>query len=97
MSRLNQTIRNIFIRLEAFVSYWFKTFFGLVAGFFSFLGRLSGFSKSEYFVESDQRQSTKPVKAEEPTVTSEASRTRRRPNAKTDDYFLKMAKEVKKG
>jgi len=102
MLRLNQIVRNFFIRLEALFSVVFRTFFGFLSQFLGLLGKLFGFSKSEYFVESNERQDTKSVKAQELTATESVkapeaiSTTRRRPNGKTDDYFLNMAKQVKK-
>lgn len=97
MFRLNQTIRNLFIRIEALFSVLFKSVFGLFGGFFGLLGRLSGFSKSEYFLESNEPQSRKSDQTQEPRVSNSSTTTRRRPNSRTDDYFLNMAKEVKKG
>ncbi|MBO3463875.1 threonine dehydratase [Aetokthonos hydrillicola Thurmond2011] len=96
MFRLNQTLRNLFIRIEAFFSVLFKNVFGLFAGFFGLLGRLSGFSKSEYFLESNEPKSTKSSQTQESTASNGSTTTRRRPNSRTDDYFLNMAKEVKK-
>ncbi len=102
MFRLNQTIRNLFIRLEAFVSIVLRNFFGFFSQLFGLLSQLLGFSKSEYFIESDQVQGKKSTKTEELTETESAkatvapAMTRRRPNPKTDDYFLNMAKQVKK-
>ena len=102
MFRLNQTIQNLFIRLEAFVSVVLRNFFGFFSQLFSLLSKVLGFSQSEYFVESDQVQGKKSAKTQELTETESAKATvspatiRRRPDAKTDDYFLNMAKQVKK-
>ncbi len=102
MFRLNQTIRNLFIRLEGFVSIVLRTFFGFFSQLFSLLSKLLGFSQSEYFVESNEVQGKKSAKTQELTETASAkatvapATTRRRPDAKTDDYFLNMAKQVKK-
>ncbi len=102
MLRLNQIVRNFFIRLGALVSVVFRSLFGFLSQFFGLLGKLFGFSKSEYFIESNQPQDTKSVKTQELTTNESLkapeaiSTTRRRPNGKTDDYFLNMAKQVKK-
>ncbi len=102
MFRLNQTIRNLFIRLEGFVSIVLRNFFGFFSQLFSLLSKLLGFSQSEYFVDSDEVQGKKSAKTQELTETESAkatvapATTRRRPDAKTDDYFLNMAKQVKK-
>ena len=102
MLRLNQIVRNFFIRLEAFFSVVFRNIFGFLSQFLGLLGKLFGFSKSEFFIESNQPQDTKSVKTQGLTATESLkapeaiSTTGRRPNSKTDDYFLNMAKQVKK-
>ncbi|MBR8838230.1 MAG: threonine dehydratase [Stigonema ocellatum SAG 48.90 = DSM 106950] len=99
MFRLNQIIRNLFIRLEAFVSVILRNFLGFFSQFFGLLGKLLGFSKSEYFLEPDQVQDKKSTKTLELTPTlpqPNVTSTTRRSNAKMDDYFLNMAKQVKK-
>ncbi len=101
MFRLNQTIRNLFIRLEGFVSLVLRNFFGFFSQLFGLLSKLLGFSQSEYFVESDEVQARKSVKTQQLTETESvkatvAPATTSRPKAKTDDYFLNMAKQVKK-
>ncbi|MBW4554760.1 MAG: threonine dehydratase [Trichormus sp. ATA11-4-KO1] len=102
MFRLNQIIRNSFLRLEGFLSVVFKSLFGLVGNFLGFFAEVFGFNKPSYFLESDEAQGinrnsdqepieTKPDKTPEVTAT-----TRRRPHAKMDDYYLNMARDVKK-
>ncbi|MBD2773689.1 threonine dehydratase [Iningainema tapete] len=101
MSRLNQIIQNSFLRLQGFFSVIFRqisSFFGNVFGLFA---KLFGFSTSEYYLESEQAQTIKRAQAqlnETESVNPEVSTTtRRRPKIKTDDYYLNMAKDVKKG
>ena len=106
MSRLNQIIRNSYIRLEGLL-YQVFGFFNKLLGWlnqgFKFLGKLLGFTSSQYLVETDETQAIKAAKAE-PELTaaapqsspSAASTTRRRPDPSMD-YFLKMAQQEKKG
>jgi hypothetical protein len=103
MLRVTQIFRNLFIRFEGFFSIVFKSISNPVKNFFGFLGKLFGFTKSDYFLEPGQAQSTNLVKDKQPievkqnTTTQIAPATiRRRPNAKLDDYFLNMARDVKK-
>jgi phage anti-repressor protein len=103
MSRIIQIIQNFFIRIEGLFGILFKSFANVVKNFFGFFGRLFGFTSSNYFVESnDQVQGIKQAVAKEPTQTvqdktSETSITERRPNAKkVDNYYLNMARDVKK-
>lgn len=102
MSRLNQIIRNLFIRIEAFISVLFRQISSFFAGVFGLFAKVFGFSDSGYFLESDQAQTagraqtqqlpeTESVKAPETSTT-----IRRRPKTKMDDYYLNMAKDVKK-
>ena len=105
MSRLNQIIRNLYIRLEGLVYQVFGVFnklFGWLNQGFKFLGKLFGFSSSQYLVETDEAQAIKA--ATEPELTAAApqsspaaaSTTRRRPDPSMD-YYLKMAQKEKKG
>jgi hypothetical protein len=101
MSRLTQIIQNTFIRIEAFFSVFFKNLFNFLGSIFVFFAKLFGFSDSGYFLESEQAQTLKrettPEKIEaEPTKGTETPNPyRRRPNPQMD-YYLKMAKDVKK-
>lgn len=103
MFRLRQILQNSFIRFEGFI----YRFFGFFRQIFSFLYQrlvvflqLLGFTKSEYFLESDQVKDTKPVQtkqltqAEPDKAQSTPTDTRRRPDAKMD-YYLKMAQQKK--
>ncbi|BAZ65372.1 MAG: threonine dehydratase [Pelatocladus maniniholoensis HA4357-MV3] len=101
MSGLTQIIRNFFIRLEALLYQFFGLIKNIFSQVFSFLGRIFGFSKSGYFLETNDATSIKssqskqitelePKNAPEPSITA-----RRRPDPKMD-YFRKMAEEVNK-
>lgn len=97
MSRLTQFIQNLFIRLEGLLNQFFGTIFGGLNQFFSFLGQLLGFTNPQDYLE-DEVQSLKRTE-EKPTkslqdVPSTDSTTRRRPDAKMQD-FLKMAQQAK--
>ena len=103
MLRITQIFRNSFIRFEGFFSVIFKTIFNPVKKFFGFVGKLFGFTKSDYFLESGQAQSTNRVEDKQPievkqntTAKITPATIRRRPNAKLDDYFLNMARDLKK-
>ncbi|WP_375503030.1 threonine dehydratase [uncultured Nostoc sp.] len=102
MFRLTQTVRNLFLRLQGLFDVLLKSvanFFGNLFGFFT---NLFGLTSSDYFLESDQQQSIKQASAKEQIETNQdnipkiSATTRRRPNAKIDDYFLNMARDVKK-
>lgn len=103
MSRLIQIIQNTLIRVGALFGIVFKSFANLVKSFFGFFGRVFGFTSPNYFVESDgQAQGIKQAVAKEPTQTvqdktPETPITERRPNAKkVENYYLNMARDVKK-
>ncbi len=102
MLRLTQIIRNLFLRFEGLFGVLFQgisNFFGNIFGFFA---NLFGFTKSGYFLESDEVQGIKQVSAKEPIETNQdntpkiPATTPRRPNAKIEDYYLNMARDVKK-
>ncbi|ARV59332.1 threonine dehydratase [Nostocales cyanobacterium HT-58-2] len=103
MSRLTQIIQNFLIRLEGFFSVVFRNIFNFFGNIFGFLGKLFGFSSnSGYFLESDAAQSIKRATTQQSTEAESAkapdipaTNRRRRPNPQMD-YYLKMAKEVKK-
>ncbi|WP_375514324.1 threonine dehydratase [uncultured Nostoc sp.] len=102
MFRLTQTVRNLFLRLQGLLSVLFKSVSNFVGNFFGLFAKLFGFTKSDYFLESNQEQGIKQASAKEPIETNQdntpkiSATTRRRPNAKIDDYFLNMARDVKK-
>ncbi|MEA5503863.1 threonine dehydratase [Halotia wernerae UHCC 0503] len=102
MLRLTQVIRNLFLRIEGFLSVVFKSFLSFVKNFFGFFARIFGFTKSDYFLESDQAQGIKQTLDQEPIQTDQnktpemTATKRRRSNAKMDDYYLNMARDVKK-
>lgn len=99
MSPLTQLIQNSFIRIEGWLNQFFRTIFGWLNQFFSFLGKLLGFTSPQDYLE-DQVQSLKltedkPDKPTKASVDAPAdSTTRRRPDAKMQD-FLKMAQQAK--
>ncbi len=102
MSSLKQILQNLYLRLEGFVSVVFGTFFGFLSRLFGSITKILGISQSEYFFEESNKAqeiksaNTTPVTATEPVKTPEVTATTRRPNAKMDNYFLDMAKQVKK-
>ena len=98
MFRLIQVMRNFFIRIEGFLTYQLKKFFGFLAQIFGFFGNLFGFTQeSQYFLE-DQAQNIKQVETKQPaepaTPSSDPAFTRRRPDAQMD-YYLKLAQPKK--
>ncbi|BAZ31944.1 hypothetical protein NIES4074_44170 [Cylindrospermum sp. NIES-4074] len=102
MLRLTQIIRNLFLRLEGFFGVIFKSFWSFVRNYFGFFTRVLGFTKSNYFLEPDAVQGIKPASAQEPIQTAQdktpetPATNRRLKNAKVDDYYLNMARDVKK-
>jgi len=102
MLRLPQIIRNLFLRFEGLFGVLFQSvsnFFGNIFGFFA---QMFGFTSSGYFLESDEVQGIKQASAKQPIekVQDNTAKTpttdNRRPNAKLDDYYLNMARDVKK-
>ncbi|WP_224087438.1 threonine dehydratase [Nostoc sp. MS1] len=103
MSRLTQILRNFYIRLEALFGVFFKGLFGFIGKIFSFFAGLFGLTQPDYFLGTDEAQSTKKASLQEPVAnvknaTPETFVTsRRRPNSKKiDDYYMNMAREVNK-
>jgi hypothetical protein len=102
MLRLTQSIRNLFLRIEGLFGVLFKSVSNFVGIVFGFFAKLFGFTKSGYFLESDEVQGIKQASAKEPIATNRdntaklLTTNRRRPNAKIDDYYLNMARDVKK-
>ncbi|MDZ8056392.1 MAG: threonine dehydratase [Aulosira sp. ZfuVER01] len=101
MFRLTQIIRNLYLRIEGFVSVILRNIANFFKNFFGFFANLFGLTESGYFLESDQAQSTKRVETQQkieskPDITTENTATkRRRSNAKMD-YYLNMARDIKK-
>lgn len=104
MSRLIQIVQNTFIRLEGFFGFLLRSLSNFFSNVKSFFAKLFGFSNSQYFLESDTAQGIKRSTIEEskieeskPAQTNETqNKTRpRRPNPQMD-YFLNMARDVKK-
>ncbi|MEH1936778.1 MAG: threonine dehydratase [Nostoc sp.] len=102
MLGLPQIIRNLFLRLEGLFGVLFQSISNLVGNLFGFFAKLFGFTSSGYFLESDQAQAIKQASAKQPIETNQdntakiPATNRRRPNAKIDDYYLNMARDVKK-
>lgn len=102
MLRLTQTVRNLFLRFQGLFGVLFQSVSNFVGNIFGFFAQLFGFTKSGYFLESDQVQGIKQASAKEPIETNQdntpkiSATNRRRPNAKLDDYYLNMARDVKK-
>ena len=103
MSRFNQIIQNLYLRLEGLFGIFFKiiaNFFGALFGFFA---RVFGLTQSDYFLETNDAQGVKPAAAKEPTTQPQQLKTpetpatnRRLKNGKVGDYYLNMARDVKK-
>jgi hypothetical protein len=102
MLRLTQIIRNLYLRLEGWLGVVFKNVLGVIRNVLGFFARLFGFTKAEYFLESDEstginRNTAKEPKESEQNKTPETpTPNRRRPQGKMDDYYLNMARDVKK-
>ncbi|MEH1834427.1 MAG: threonine dehydratase [Nostoc sp.] len=102
MLRLTQIIRNLFLRFEGLFGVLFQSFSNFVGNLFGFFAKLFGFTKSDYFLESDQTQGIKQASAKQPIETNQDNTSkipatnRRCPNAKLDNYYLNMARDVKK-
>ncbi|MDZ8096507.1 MAG: threonine dehydratase [Nostoc sp. DedQUE05] len=102
MLRLTQIIRNLFLRLEGLFGVLFQSISNFFGNLFGFFGKLFGFSESGYFLESDRVQDVNQASTKQPIETNRDNTTkipapnRRRSNAKLDDYYLNMARDVKK-
>ncbi len=104
MSRLNQTFQNFFIRLGGFLSFVFRGISGFFGKIFGTVGKLSGFSESAYFVESQQPQNdnkttavSSTIKELNQTANTTATQFNNRKSRQSDmDYFMDMAQKVKK-
>jgi hypothetical protein len=102
MLRITQILRNSFIRVEGFLSVILNILSNFARNFFGFFARVFGFTKPGYFLESDEAQGIKQTsakqlseKAQDTTPTAPTT-TRRRSNAKIEDYYINMARDVKK-
>ncbi|MEH1901327.1 MAG: threonine dehydratase [Nostoc sp.] len=102
MLRLPQIIRNLFLRLEGLFGVLFQSFSNLIGNFFGFFAKLFGFTSSGYFLESNEPQAIKQASVKQPIEKNQdntakiPATNRRRPNTKIDDYYLNMARDVKK-
>jgi hypothetical protein len=101
MSRITQIIQNSFIRIFAFISLFFKSIANFFQKIFGFFGNIFGLSQPDYFLESNDAQTTKrseakPLVETKQTTTRVSSESTRRSNNKQMDYYLKMADEIRK-
>jgi hypothetical protein len=91
----------LFLRVEGFFSVILTNAASLVRSLFGFFANLFGFTESGYFLEADQAQTLKRAETQQKIETKQDSTSetpatnRRRSNAKMD-YYLKMAREIKK-
>jgi|GEM_PF-622823 hypothetical protein len=99
MFRFTQTIQNLYLRIEGFISVILRNFFNSLKNFFGFFGNLLGLSKSEYFLDSNDAQTLKrkvdEVKIEKEKDTTKIPNTKRRRSNTEMDYYMKMAREIK--
>ncbi|WP_193199875.1 threonine dehydratase [Nostoc sp. MG11] len=108
MLRITQILRNSFIRFEGFFSVIFNGFSNLARNLFGFFAGVFGFTKPGYFLESDEAQGVKQTSAKQlsetvrnttpatPATPATPTTTRRRSNTKIEDYYINMARDVKK-
>jgi len=102
MSRLIQIIQNLFLRLEGFFGSFLKGLIGFVGNFLGFFAKIFGLNQPSYFLESDNTQTTTQDSSQQPIKVAPAKRdesttaTRRVGNAKTDDFYLNIARQINK-
>ncbi|AFY31932.1 hypothetical protein [Calothrix sp. PCC 7507] len=104
MSRITQIIQNTFIRIEALFGVIFASLANVVKSFFGLFAKVFGLASPNYFVESDgkaegiQQSAAKDPIQKEKIPETPITFTSRRPNAKkVENYYLNMARDVKKG
>ena len=100
MFRLTQIMRNFYLRLEGFFSVILRSVANFFKNFFGFFANLFGFSESGYFLENDDAQTLKRSETQqkiEPQqdTAPQTPASKRRTNAKMD-YYLNMARDLKK-
>jgi hypothetical protein len=102
MLRITQILRNSFIRVEGFFSVILNIFSNFARNLFGFFAKVFGFTKPGYFLESDEAQGIKQTSAKQLsektqyTTPTTPTTNRRRSNAKIEDYYINMARDVKK-
>jgi hypothetical protein len=102
MSRFNQIIQNLYLRLEGLFGVFFKILANFFGNLFGLFAKVFGLTKSDYFLETNDAQGVKQAAAKEPMQpqqlkTPETPTTNRRSkSAKVGDYYLNMARDVKK-
>ncbi|MHC5720119.1 MAG: threonine dehydratase, partial [Nostoc sp.] len=95
-------IRNLFLRFEGLFGVLFQSVSNFIGNLFGFFAKLFGFTSPGYFLESDEVQGIKQASSKQliekvQDNTAKTSTTdSRRPNTKLDDYYLNMARDVKK-
>lgn len=100
MLSITQIIRNLFIRLEGLLYQIFGFFRQIWDSLYRLLvsfTKLLGFSKAEYFLESNETTAikptiTKPVAEEVAKASPSNTANRRRPDASMD-YYRKLAQQ----
>ncbi|OUL30416.1 threonine dehydratase [Nostoc sp. T09] len=101
MFRVTQIIRNLYLRIEGFVSVVLRNIANFFKNFFGFFANLFGLTESGYFLDSDQAQTLKrsetqeKIESKQDITTENTATNRRRSNAKMD-YYIKMARDIKK-
>lgn len=101
MDRLPQFLRNFFIRIEGFLTVFLRILTNFFRNVFVFFANVFGYNSSTSFLESDEAQSVKRTSSKEIAETKQdntletPATKRRRPEGKMD-YYLKMAREIKK-
>ncbi len=101
MFRIIQTIQNLFLRIEGIFGLIWQNLTNLFGNVFGSISRVLGFSQSNYFLESDAEKDIKPTTSRESIPktedkTPETFVNARRSNAKVGDYYLNMARDLKK-
>ncbi len=102
MFRLTQIMRNLFLRIEGVFSVVWRSFANFFGNIFGFFAQLFGLTETGYFLESDESQTLKrsetqqKIEPKQDTVSESPANKRRRANAKMD-YYLNMARDIKKG
>jgi hypothetical protein len=101
MFRVTQTIRNLFLRIEGVFSVAWRNFTNFFRNIFGFFAQLFGLTETGYFLESEESQTLKrsetqqKIESKQDTVSETPADKRRRANAKMD-YYLNMARDIKK-
>ncbi|HIK05162.1 MAG TPA: threonine dehydratase [Trichormus sp. M33_DOE_039] len=101
MTRLIQIIQNTLIRVIAFSSVILQNIVAFISSIFKAIANLLGLNNPNYFLESEDANSTKKISNQQLSTNQLDNKTeisnsnRRRPNAKME-YYMKMAQEIRK-